>query len=301
MSNKNFIAVDIGGTKISIVLFCDDKIIRQIKLETNPIGKPTINKPNLIADNIINGIKKLNVKVSQIGIATTGVVHNGNWSALNKKILGEFNNFPLSSYIENNLNTPVFVFSDTEAAALGEFKFGAGIKLSEFFYITVSTGVGGGMVLNNRLYQKSPNLAGAFGHMVVTQNGKLCGCGRKGCIEAYSSGTAMKEQLKNTKFKTFTVKEILLNKSDQTWVIELIKHAASYLSEGIVNVNSLLGIKNFIIGGSIGLNNTFFNEIKSQTKIITSEKIIFKKAKLKNNAEVFGCLAYSSLQNPGLK
>ena len=54
MSNKNFIAVDIGGTKISIVLFCDDKIIRQIKLETNPIEKPTINKPNLIADNIIN-------------------------------------------------------------------------------------------------------------------------------------------------------------------------------------------------------------------------------------------------------
>ena len=52
MSNKNFIAVDIGGTKISIVLFCDDKIIRQIKLETNPIEKPTINKPNLIADNI---------------------------------------------------------------------------------------------------------------------------------------------------------------------------------------------------------------------------------------------------------
>ena len=76
MSNKNFIAVDIGGTKISIVLFCDDKIIRQIKLETNPIEKPTINKPNLIADNIISGIKKLNVKVSQIGIATTGVVHN---------------------------------------------------------------------------------------------------------------------------------------------------------------------------------------------------------------------------------
>ena len=93
----------------------------------------------------------------------------------------------------------------------------------------------------------------------------------------------------------------MLKKSDQTWVIELIKHAASSLSEGIVNVNSLLGIKNFIIGGSIGLNNTFFNEIKSQTKIITSEKIIFKKAKLKNNAEVFGCLAYSSLQNPGLK
>ena len=120
-------------------------------------------------------------------------------------------------------------------------------------------------------------------------------------IEGNSRLCIFKEQLKNTKYKTFTVKEILLNKSDQTWVIELIKHAASYLSEGIVNVNSLLGIKNFIIGGSIGLNNTFFNEIKSQTKIITSEKIIFKKAKLKNNAEVFGCLAYSSLQNLGLK
>ena len=300
MTNNNFVAVDIGGTKVSIVLFSDNKIIRQIKLETNPIEKPTINNPNLIADNIIDAILKLNLETNQIGIATTGVINDGNWSVLNKKILGEFYNFPLCRYIENKLNTPVFAISDTEAAALGELKFGAGIKLSEFFYITVSTGVGGAMVLNNQLYSKSPNLAGAFGHMVIVQNGKLCGCGRKGCIEAYSSGTALKQVLNNTEYKNLTVKDLLLNKSDQTWVADLIKQAAIYLSEGIVNVNSLLGIKNFIIGGSIGLNNIFFSEIKNQTKIITTDKMSLKKAKLENNAEVFGCLAYSLTQHSGL-
>ena len=294
MTDKNFIAVDIGGTKISIVLFRNDKIVNQVKLQTNPIDKPTTNKPKLIADNIINGILNLGVSTNQIGIATTGVINDGNWSVLNKKILGEFKKFPLCNYIESKLNTPVFAISDTEAAALGEFKFGAGIKLSEFFYITVSTGVGGGMVLNNQLYRKSPNLAGAFGHMVIVQNGKLCGCGRKGCIEAYSSGTALKQMLEHSEYKDLSVKDILLTKSDQTWVIDLIKEAAIYLSEGIVNVNSLLGIKNFIIGGSIGLNENFFNEIKNQTSLITSDKINLRKAKLKNNTEVFGCLAYSS-------
>ena len=150
------------------------------------------------------------------------------------------------------------------------------------------------MVLDKKLYSKSPNLAGAFGHMVVVSDGNLCGCGRKGCIEAYSSGTALKKIINNSEFKNLTVKDVLLNKLDNPWVSELIQKSCKYLAEGIVNVNLLLGINNFIVGGSIGLNNRFFEEIQKQTSLISSQVIKFEKAQLKNDAELFGCFAKSA-------
>lgn len=296
MNNKIFVGIDIGGTKISIVFFNNYKIIKKLKLVTNPIDRPTKNRPELIAENIIKSIVGFKSNIVEIGIATTGIINNGKWSVLNKQILGEFCNFPLTKYIQGKLNVPVFAFSDTEAAALAEFKFGAGQELSNFFYITVSTGVGGSMVIENKLYSKSPNLAGAFGHMVIVQNGKLCGCGRRGCIEAYSSGTAIDKILKKSKYKDLTTKEMLLNYNKAAWSRKIIKEVSNYLAEGVVNVNSLLGINDFIIGGSIGLNSIVFDEIKKQTKLISKEKIKFKKAKLKNDAEVFGCLAKSTIQ-----
>jgi len=296
--DKNiFVAVDIGGTKISIALFEKSKIFKKIRLETNPQEQPTKDKPQLIADNIINSLKNYKEKITEIGIATTGVIHKGYWSVLNKKILGEFSEFPLTEYINKVFDVPVFAFSDTEAAALGEFRFGAGKEFKDFYYITVSTGVGGSMVLGKKLYSKSPNLAGAFGHMVVVSDGNLCGCGRKGCIEAYSSGTALKKIINNSEYKNLTVKDVLLNKLDNPWVSELIQKSCKYLAEGIVNVNLLLGINNFIVGGSIGLNNRFFEEIQKQTSLISSQVIKFEKAQLKNDAELFGCFAKSAYFN----
>ena len=86
----------------------------------------------------------------------------------------------------------------------------------------------------------------------------------------------------------------MLNKLDNPWVSELIQKSCKYLAEGIVNVNLLLGINDFIVGGSIGLNNRFFEEIQKQTSLISSQVIKFEKAQLKNDAELFGCFAKSA-------
>lgn len=132
MDKNIFVAVDIGGTKISIALFKNSKIFKKIRLETNPKEQPTKDKPHLIADNIINSLINYKEKITEIGIATTGVIHKGYWSVLNKKILGEFTEFPLTEYINKVFDVPVFAFSDTEAAALGEFRFGAGKEFKDF-------------------------------------------------------------------------------------------------------------------------------------------------------------------------
>ena len=289
MNYKNlFVGVDIGGTKISIVFFKRNKIIKKIKLKTNSLFGP--KNAEIIVDRLLD--YKKNIK--RIGIATTGIVENGKWSVLNKKIIGNFKNFPLTEHIKKKINKPVFAFGDTEAAALGELKFGAGKKFSDFFYITISTGVGGSMVINQKPFNEKSSLVGAFGHMVIKQNGKLCGCGRKGCIEAYASGHAIDKILKTANKKNVSIKNMLLNYKDTKWSMKIISEATTFIAEGIVNVNTLTGIRNFIIGGSIGLSHNFFREIIKNTKKITKQNILIIKAGLKNDSEVFGCLAKSN-------
>ena len=124
MNYKNlFVGVDIGGSKISIVFFKRNKIIKKIKLKTNSLFGP--KNAEIIVDNLLD--YKKNIK--RIGIATTGIIENGKWSVLNKKIIGNFKNYPLTEDIKKKINKPVFAFGDTEAAALGELKFGAGKKI----------------------------------------------------------------------------------------------------------------------------------------------------------------------------
>ena len=290
--NNYFVGVDIGGTKISIVFFEGEKIVKKVKFETNPPNGPTIKNPEIITNNIIKNIIEFKDNINALGIATTGIIENGKWSVLNKKIMGNFKNFPLVKNIKDQLNKPVFAFGDTEAAALGEFRFGSGKNLSDFFYITVSTGVGGGMILDKKLYSKSPNLAGAFGHMVIIKDGNICGCGRRGCIEAYSSGTAIEAVLRKIN-KKLSIKDLFLKYNQEKWANKIITDSAKVIAEGIVNITFLLGIKNFIIGGSIGLSDIFFKQIKICLKMITKEKIKIIRAGLRNDAEVYGCLAKS--------
>ena len=87
---------------------------------------------------------------------------------------------------------------------------------------------------------------------------------------------------------------MLINYKDTKWSMKIVSEATSCIAEGIVNVNSLTGIRNFIVGGSIGLSHNFFREIIKNTKKITKRKIIIIKAGLKNDSEVFGCLAKSN-------
>ena len=288
MNYKNlFVGIDIGGTKISIVFFKKNKIIKKIKLITDTIYGPKNVK--IIVQSLL--IYKKNIK--KIGIATTGIIKNGKWSVLNKKTIGNFNNFPLVQYIKSRINKPVFALGDTQSAALGELKFGVGKRFSDFFYITISTGVGVSMVVNKRIFNEKAILAGAFGHMVIKKNGNPCGCGRTGCLEAYSSGIAIEKILRKLNKKNISSKQMFINYKHTKWAKKIINEASSFIAEGIVNVNALTGIQNFIIGGSIGLSHDFFCGIIKNTRKISKRKIVIIKAGLKNDSEVFGCLARS--------
>ncbi len=283
--SKNFVSVDIGGTKISVCFFKNNIIVKKKKFKTENFGPSNLlNIRNFLLNNAND--------ISSIGIATTGLVYNKKWSTLNRNMIGSFDNFPIVNFFKEKFKIPIFAIGDTHAASLGESYYGNGKNLKDFFYITVSTGIGGAAIINKKVLNSNKKIFGQIGHTVIKYNGKICGCGRKGCLEAYSSGTAIERNI-NKKLKlNLKLKELIKNHSKNKLVIDSLNNAASVLSESIVNIHNILGIKNFIIGGSVGLNNMFFNKLNFFIKD-KNIKIKLKKAGLRKDAEAFGCLAYS--------
>ena len=149
-----------------------------------------------LIDSLLKGEKPDAIGVSFGGPvdATTGKIR------LSHHVLG-WENVPLRDLLEEEFGVPAGVDNDANVAALGEYRFGAGQGYDSLFYITVSTGVGGGWILNGQLWPGSEGMAGEIGHMVVDPSGSVCLCGKRRCVERLASGPYMAQD----------VREVLLN------------------------------------------------------------------------------------------
>jgi len=284
-SKKYFVAIDIGGTKTNIAFFNHDKIKKIINFPTLKYGPNNIIK-------IISILNEFKNNISKIGYSLTGKIENGFWTPMNFKTLGNFKNYPIIKTTKRSLKIPVFALGDTQSASIGELAYGGGKNLDSFFYITISTGVGGSLIYKKKLFDNKITSIGAIGHSVIKYNGIKCGCGNNGCLEAYVSGNAIIKQSKVKNCKS--TKDLLTKYYKNKNTIKIVDTSVNYLSQSLININKIIGIENFIIGGSVGLNNFFYNKLKNN-KLVKSNKISITKAKLKSKAELFGCLAYSKL------
>ena len=228
--------------------------------------------------------------ISSICLSLTGLVSSkGLWNPINKKVLGNFKNYPVVKVLKKRFSIPVYALGDTHAAALGEMHYGNGKNLQNFFYLTVSTGIGGSIIYNQNLFDNKISDIGSIGHNVIKYNGKLCGCGKKGCLEAYSSGTALIKQ--NKIKKCYNNKDLLTRYKKNMQTKRIVNEDTSMIAQSIFNINLLIRINFFIIGGSVGLNPFFYNSIKNNlTKSIPP--VTIQKAKLKSKAELYGCFIY---------
>src|SRR5699024_5737463 len=189
------VGIDIGGTTIKIG-FLDKKghIIKKWELKTN-----TSHSGTFIVEEIINSIfiqkQTLGIADEQIigiGIGAPGFIDRkkGTITAVN---IG-WNNFKLQQQMEEVSGLPVFIENDANMAVLGENWMGAGIKNSNIIFITLGTGVGGGIIANGNLLKGENGAAAEIGHMIVETTGPKCNCGRKGCLETIVSATGMIRQ-----------------------------------------------------------------------------------------------------------
>ena len=279
---KYIITVDIGGTKTNIGYFNNSKLIKTNSFQTKNFGPDNI-------DVIKKMLWSSKEEIKVICLSLTGLINKGLWNPINKKTLGNFVNYPIIKKLSLLFRVPVYALGDTQAAALGELYFGRGRKLSNFFYLTISTGIGGSIIYNKNLFENKLSSVGSIGHNIIKFNGKLCGCGRKGCLEAYSSGNALIKRNKITKCKN--TKELLTKFKNNVQTIKIVDKAVGMIVQIIININILLRIDNFIIGGSVGLNSFFYKNIKDNLEN-NKYPIKIQKAQLLSKAELYGCYAY---------
>ena len=206
------------------------------------------------------------------------------------------------------------LINDASAAALGEHRFGAGEGLNNMVYLTVSTGIGGGIIINRELYDGTDGCAAEIGHMVIEVDGPKCNCGNSGCLEVMASGTAIAREAQRyidqgqrsslTEFSKHSTGGITAEvvaqaaKNGDTVAFEVIRRAAFYLGIGIANVVNIFNPEMVIIGG--GVSKTGELLLKPARKVVKQK--VFKlpastvhivRSRLGDNAGILGAAIYA--------
>ena len=283
IKKKYIVTVDIGGTKTNIGYFENGKLMQVSNFPTKKYGPENIHK---ISEILINS----NKNISAICLSLTGLINSrGLWNPINKKTLGNFKNYPVIKILNKIFHVPVYALGDTQAAALGEMYYGNGKNLKSFFYLTISTGIGGSIIHNKNLFDQKISDIGSIGHSIIKYKGRVCGCGKKGCLEAYASGNALIK--KNKIKKCRNTKDLLTKFKNNSQTKKIVNEAASMIVQSILNVNLLIRMNYFLIGGSVGLNPYFYKIIVEKLKK-TQSPVKIKKAKLQSKAELYGCFVY---------
>jgi glucokinase len=192
---KLLCGVDLGGTKLSVGLVSADGIIHDKITVYDHVGK----NETVVVDQITGLIRQLmsgnmltESDLKGIGIGFPGHVRFKDGHTLTTSNLKGFKNFPLRKAVSENFHIPVLLDNDANAQALFEFKFGAGRGYESLIFLTISTGIGAGIILDNKLYRGITGTAGEFGHTIVNSDNKqICTCGNEGCLMACACGLAL--------------------------------------------------------------------------------------------------------------
>lgn len=187
------IAVDLGGTQIRTAVLRGATLLSRIGLLTGANPTPERILPRIF-DAVQQALDEAGTTLDQIagiGIGAPGPLNSHTGVVYAPPNLPGWESVPLGDIFFEKFNVPIFVENDANAAALGEYMFGAGQGTTEMVYLTVSTGIGGGVISGGKLLEGISGTAGELGHMAVDWRGERCNCGNYGCLESIASGTAI--------------------------------------------------------------------------------------------------------------
>jgi glucokinase len=285
----------------------DGELIEKYETESHPENDSGAFIANIIT--FVKNIRKTNEKIISLGIGVAGLLNNTREILIESPNLPKLKNVHLKSELEASLNLPVFIENDANVAALGELYVGEGQSLENFLLMTLGTGLGSGLILNGQLFVGETGKGGEFGHTIIQPGGKPCSCGKSGCLEAYCSGSAMVNMAKEALISnrdsallemylknpsSLTPKSIYTEaEKNDALCIEIFKETTKYLAIGISNVNNLLDIHNFIIGGGVSKASHIFkhgllDEVKQNVFNISKNKIRIMISTLGNDAGILG-------------
>jgi glucokinase len=185
---KYYIVADVGGTQIRTACFLNDSHKPETIKRIHTIGT---GAPHERLINLIGSIYPKSAEVAAITVAAPGPTDPFEGIVLEAPNIPGWTNLPLKKMIQDRFDVPVAIGNDANLAALGEWRFGAGIGHRNLVYLTVSTGIGGGVIIDNQLLLGTRGLAAELGHVTIIPDGPLCSCGHRGHLESVTSGPAI--------------------------------------------------------------------------------------------------------------
>jgi glucokinase len=327
------LALDFGGTKLAAATVnAGSRKWLRYQRRLSPVNADASTDLEIMRSLIYSVLE--DTKPAAIGVSFGGPVDASTGTVRLSHHVAGWENIPLKALLEEEFGVPVGVDNDANVAALGEHRFGAGQGYDSLFYITVSTGVGGGWILNGKPWRGAGGMAGEIGHIVVDPAGPVCLCGKRGCVERLASGPYMaqnvREILENVDAPAASRRvaqrrqggEVLRNLvgDDLTLLTgqlvseaaaagddlakEVLDKAAWALGVGIGNVANLMNPQRFVLGGGVTkAGEDFWRVVRQVARETALPEVDFEivPAVLGDDAPLWGGVAIASIMVEGLK
>ncbi len=296
------IGVDIGGTSIKVGLVKKDGTI--IKKESYKVVN---NNQEKMAEELGNFILKFIgddlSAIQGIGLACPGIIDRQNGICHTSPNLF-WHELHICEIVQNICKKEVRIINDANAAALAELVLGAGKDFNSFVMLTLGTGVGGGIVINHELFEGKDDSETELGHWTLVENGEPCNCGKKGCIEAYCSASALIRETKiameqNSSSLMWDFADMLVKANGQTAfeaaklgdksALEVINNYVTNLARSIIKINDVYHPEVFLLGGGVSLQKEHLtHKVEEAIMNIGNQKIRVLPSKLNNDSGIVG-------------
>ena len=315
------IGVDLGGTNLRIAAVSrDGLLLEKVTLEAN-----AARGPDRVIDEMCSAIQRINRQYERngkflgAGIGIPGIIDLETGTIRKSANLPGFSEYPVRAEIERRLGAKVFLDNDANFAALGEKWLGAGRSVANMAILTLGTGIGGGIILNEKIFHGMTGMSGEFGHVPIANDGPRCGCGSYGCAEQYASATAIMRMAREAiaagsaglaqaansgaEFNAEAIYKLATQgDKDAREIFRKFGKALGFVLAGVVNI---LNLEMFVIGGGVSsawdaLAPSMFAELRSRSLVYaatdpgdlpperTHGKTIIAKALLGSDAGLFG-------------
>lgn len=288
---NNVIAMDIGGTRFRVGLF--DHAGRRLEVVEGDTSRSGGRGWMLeqIRGRARTLFEKSDRPVKACGISFGGPVNFAQQRVRSIHTPG-WDDFPLARWVEDEFKIPCRLDNDANAGALGECRFGAGRGTRSMFYVTLSTGIGGGLVYEGKVFHGTDSLAGEIGHIPVSNSGVLCACGARGCLETFCSGTAIAQrgrewaerrpesagrllELSGGGIRSISARAVAQAAAEgDTMAIEIMGEISHWLARALLIVIRILNPDKIILGGGVaGAGNVLLDPVRRSLRDLASPTI----------------------------
>ena len=307
--NPVAIGVDLGGTNLRTAIINQDGEILDKRKELTLAAEGWKKVVARLADSIRRMQDEASgrgFRVAAAGVGAPGVIQGDRGIVVKSPNFPDWNNLPLKDELESIVGIPVTIENDANAAALGEQWQGAGRGIGSMILLTLGTGVGGGIVLNSKIWQGADGMAGEIGHMTLVPDGRKCGCGNTGCLEMYASARGIimtyQEELSRSGTgpltgDTLTSARVYQAARDgDAGAMRAMQSMGAMLGIGIASLINIFNPEMIVIGGGVKDAWDLFipsarEEIKRRAFQIPAERTAVVQSKLGDNAGLIGAAA----------